>query len=114
MAATNSKCGSTGTVSLGGEITDWTLNLITDSPDATSMSSGGFKEYIACLKGADFTFTSLVPCGAIGAHASVTFTNDLATYTFDAIINDLGTSVDTAGVINFNYSGVATGAVTGF
>ena len=110
--ATTADCGSTGSVSLGGEITSWTLNLNQDALEATSMASGGFKEFIGCLKDADGTFTTLVPCGAIGASAGVVFTNDKGTWTMDIIITNLSTEVDVNGVVTFNYTFVSTGAIT--
>ena len=62
---TTAVCGTTGTISLGGEVTKWTLNLNLALQEATSMSSSGNKEYIGCLKDADFTFDTLVACGGI-------------------------------------------------
>jgi hypothetical protein len=110
--ATTAVCGSTGSVDLGGEITSWTLNLNQDVLEATSMASVGNKEFIGCLRDADFTFSTLVACGAVGASAAVTFTNDKGSWTFDAIITDITTEVDVNGVVTFNYTGVSTGVVS--
>ena len=110
--STTAVCGMNGSVSLGGEITSWILNLNVDALDATSMSSGGFKEYIACLKDADGEFTTLVPCGAVGASAGVVFTNDKGTWTMDIIITNINTEVAVDGVVTFRYTFVSTGAVT--
>lgn len=110
--ATGAKCGSTGSVSLGGEITKWTLNINQDFPEATSMASSGNKEFVPCLKDADFSFDTLIPCGAVGASAGVVFTNDFGTWTFDCIIDSIATTVDVAGVITFTYGGKSTGAIT--
>ena len=110
--ATASKCGSTGSVNGFGEIIKWTLNLNQEALEATSMDSGGVKEYIACLKSADGSFSSLVPGGAIGAHAGVTFTNDLDSWTMDIIITDLKTTVDVNAVVSFEHTFESTGAIT--
>lgn len=110
--ATNAKCGSTGTVSLGGEISDWSIILEEDIPEVTSMASGGFKEYIPCLKSASGTFSSYTPAGAIGAHASVDFVNDIETISMDLIITDITLTTDVADKVQFKYSFVSTGEVT--
>jgi hypothetical protein len=110
--ATTAKCGSSGSVSLGGEITSWILNLNQDALEATSMASAGFKEFIGCLQDADGEFTTLVPCGAVGAAAGVTFTNDKGTWTMDIIITNISTKVDVNGVVTFRYTFVSTGAIS--
>lgn len=110
--ATTSDCGSTGTCSLGGEITSWSVTLRVDAVDATSMASGGYGENIACLKDASFTFESLTLVGTIGANAALNFTNDKASYTFNAIIESINTTVDVNDVVKFVISGVSTGAIT--
>ena len=109
---TTAVCGTTGTISLGGEVTKWTLNLNLALQEATSMSSSGNKEYIGCLKDADFTFDTLVACGGIGASAGVVFTNDKGSWTFDAIIDSISTTVDVNGIVTFTYGGKSTGAIT--
>ena len=110
--ATAAACGSSGSVSLGGEVTKWTLNLNQVLQEATSMSSSGNREYIGCLKDADFTFDTLVACGGVGASAGLVFTNDKDSYTFDFIIDSVSTSVDVAGIVTFTYSGKSTGEIT--
>lgn len=110
--ATAAKCGSTGSISLGGEITNWELNLELDVIDATSMASGGKKEYIGCLKSASGTFDSLTACATIGASTGVEFINDVETITCDIIITDLATSTPVGDKVTFKYSWVSTGEVT--
>jgi len=109
--ATNAKCGSSGSVSLGGEITGWTFNELQDIPEATSMLSNGQKEYIACLKDGEGTFDSLISCGAIGLNDSVEFVNDIETIHADIIITDLNLVDDVQSNNKFRYSFVTTGPI---
>lgn len=109
--STNAKCGTTGSISLGGEIKNWELVLEEDIPDATSMLSAGKKEYIPCLKSASGSFESLIPCGAIGAHAGVEFINATNTYTLDIIVTDITLTDNVEDAIIFKYSFVSTGTV---
>lgn len=109
--ATTAKCGSTGSISLGGEITNWEVNLNQDIPEATSMASGGTKEYIACLQSADGSFESVTPVGFVGYNAQVDFVNDIETITCDIIITDVTCTVDVADKVVWKYTWVSTGVV---
>jgi len=110
--ATTAKCGSSGSVSLGGEITNWEIILEEDIPEATSMSSNGNREYIPCLKSASGTFDTLVPCGAIGAHADVDFVNLIETISMDIIVTDLTLTTNVNDKVVFKYAFVSTGVVS--
>ena len=110
--ATTAICGYTGSVSLCGEVTRWEFSEEQETPEATSMGSSGFKEYIACLKSASGTYDTLIACGSVGSNASVVFTNSKKSYTADIIITDLTCSVDVNDVIKFTYSWVSTGEVS--
>lgn len=112
MVISTAICGSAGSVESYGEITKWTLNLNVDALDATSMSSSGTKEYIACLKDADFTFDTLVPGPSLGAVTALTFSNTKATVNFNAIVTSVVTTVDVNGIVTWSYTGVSTGALT--
>lgn len=112
MCATAAVCGSTGSTSLGGEIKEWNLNLNEDIPEVTSMSSGGFKEFLPCLRDADGDFESFTSIGAIGARASVDFVNDKYTYTMDIIITDVTLTDAVEDAIRFKYTFVSTGAIS--
>ena len=109
--ATIAKCGSTGSVSLGGEITAWEVSIELDTPEATSMASSGWKEYISCLKSASGTFTSLIPAGVVGSHTGVDFINDNETISMDIIISDLSISTPVDNRVEFSYSFLSTGEV---
>lgn len=110
--ATAAVCGSTGSVSLGGEISNWTVSLELDAPEVTSMSSSNYREYIACLKSASGSFDSFDSIGAIGAQAGVDFVNSTETITMDIIITDVTVSTPVDGAVTFRYSFVSTGEVT--
>lgn len=109
---TTAACGSTGSVSLGGEISNWTISLEEDIPEVTSMASSGNREYIPCLKSASGTFESFISIGAIGAHASVDFVNTKETISMDLIITDVTVSTPVDGAVSFKYSFVSNGEVT--
>lgn len=109
--ATAAKCGSSGSVSLGGEITAWEFNELQDIPEATSMSSSGSREYIACLQSGEGTFDTLVACGAIGVHNSVEFINDTETISCNIIVTDINLVDDVGDADKFRYTFVTTGPV---
>lgn len=110
--ATAAHCGTSGSVSLGGEITRWTVNLEMEAIDATSMASAGNKEFVGCLKSASGDFDTLIPCGGVGAETGVSFVNAQETITMDLIITDIVTDVDVNGIVTFKYSFVSSGAIT--
>jgi hypothetical protein len=110
--ATTAKCGSSGSVSLGGEISNWVVSLEQDAPETTSMLSLGDREYIPCLKSASGSFDSFISIGAIGARASVDFVNDTETISCDVILTDVAVSTPVDGAVTFKYSFVSTGEVT--
>jgi hypothetical protein len=115
ITPTTAKCGTTGTVSLGGEITKWSFTIEQELLDATSQvasAEDSYKQFIACLKKGSGSFSTLVPCGGVGASAAVVFTNDDHAYTADIIITSIGLTTEVAGVRTFNYTFVTTGAVT--
>lgn len=110
--ATVSKCGMNGSVSLGGEVTAWNISLEEDIPEVTSMASDGFREYIPCLKSASGNFDTVTVAGVIGAHASVSFENDIETISMNIIVTDVEEVTDVADKVTWKYSLVSTGPVT--
>lgn len=73
--ATSALCGSGGVVTGAGggtEITNWTIEQTIEAMDATSMSSAGWTEAIACLKGASGTYRAIGVAPVVGS-ASATF-----------------------------------------
>ena len=111
MSSTSAKCGYNGTISLGGEVTKWEFIEELDTPDATSMTSGGFHEYISCLKSASGSFETQTAMGAVGSHAGVTFEDDVVSYTLDLIVTDIKNAVPVGDKITFTYSFISTGAI---
>ena len=109
--STYAKCGSTGSVSLGGEITNWSLSLEQDAPEATSMASLGNREYIACLKSASGSFDSETSIGVIGAKTGVDFVNLIETISMDIIITDVAVTAPVDGIVTFKYTWVSTGPI---
>jgi len=109
--STNAQCGFDGSIDTGTEVVEWTLNLLEDVPEATSMDSGGYKEYIPCLKSAEGTFTTLVASGTIGTRTNANFNNDIHGYTLDIIVTNcaVGTPVD--GRVTYVYTWISTGPV---
>jgi hypothetical protein len=109
--ATNAECGTTGSVSLGGEVTQWTFNYNEEVLEATSMASSGAREYIACLKDGDGTWDTFVASGVVGAHGTVDFTNAKQTIQANIIVTSitLGTPVDNQ--VTYRYSFVTTGPI---
>ena len=113
MANTSlSKCGYTGTISLGGEVTKWNVDFMCEAVDVSSMSTLGCEEFKGCLQEAQGSFDTLIPCGVVGSSAGVVFTNDLEEITMDIIITDVDTKTDANDVVTFTYTFVSTGEIT--
>lgn len=110
--STTSVCGSSGSVSLGGEISNWSVTIEQDAPEVTSMASLSNREYIPCLKSATCSFETFISCGAIGSQTGVDFVNDTKTISMDIILTDVSVTDPVDNVITFKYSGVSTGPVT--
>lgn len=110
--ATGAVCGYTGSTSLGTEVTAWEVNLLEDTPDATSMDSNGFKEFIACLQSAEGTFDSQVPTCVVGGVAGVTFTNDIEEIEMDVIVTAITVTTPVEGKVTYRHTFVSTGPVS--
>jgi len=110
--ATTAACGYSGSISLGGEVLNWTLDELQDTIEATNMqTSGGFKEFIGCNKSATGTFTSNIPVAVLGVHAAVEFVNAKGTYTADILITSNAKKVQVADKVGYTYSWESTGPV---
>jgi len=112
--ATSSICGSTGSISGGSEITNWEITITVDAPDATSMSSAGWKERIACLKGATGNFRSLVRMDT-GARAGVSFKDASVggvTISGNIIVQKTTVNTPVDGVVSYTSDFTFTGTVT--
>ena len=113
--ASNAICGSGGSVTGPGatEIVSWEITQTVDAIDATSMSSLGWKERVACLKGASGTFKSIGSSSTVGAHAGCQFKDAAAGYTISGAIIiskiTVGTPVD--GIVSFDHAFSFTGSI---
>lgn len=112
--ATSSICGSTGSITGGVEIQNWEITITVDAPDATSMDSAGWKERVACLKGASGNFKSLVRMDT-GAKSSVSFKDASVggvTISGNIIVQKCTVNTPVDGVVNYTNEFVFTGTVT--
>ncbi len=115
--ATAALCGMSGTITgITGltEITNWEVSRTVEALDATSMASAGWKERIACLKGATGSCKSYQK-PAMGA-ASVTL-DTLAgaggnTIAGAILISKITCTTDVNNVVEFATDFTFTGAIT--
>ena len=114
--STAALCGMNGSISGTGavEIVSWEITQTVDAIDATSMASNGWKERIACLKGASGTFKSIGVSSTVGAHAGVQFKDaQVGGYSIsgDILVSKItvGTPVD--GLVSFDHSFTFTGTI---
>jgi hypothetical protein len=112
---TASYAGTTGSVSLGGEIENIKLVVEMNTPDVTSMASGGYTEYIGCLVGGSGTFDTWIPCGITGTHTGIDFVEGTSgqTMSSDIVIGSIKTSGPVEGAVKYTYSFQTTGTITG-
>ena len=109
-------CGSGGVLTGSGalEITNWQVDHTVDAQDATSMSSLGWVERVACLKGATGSFRSIGGAATLGAH-SVTFkTASVGGYSIAGaiLVSQVTVDTDVQGIVSFNHTFSFTGAIT--
>lgn len=117
MAATTAIAGFDG--SLTGptglvEVKNWKLDVTTEALDATSMSSGGYKEFVEGLKGASGSFTSqgtAIPARGLSAMTLKTKSTGGATITGSAIVNSVSVGDPVDGLVTYDGSFVFTGSV---
>lgn len=109
-------CGYGGSVTGAGtnlEVRDWEITIHLDTPEVTSMESGGWKERIGCLKGATGSLNSNKK-PTIGAHAGASFHDSVAGYHIDGdiIINRIVDTTPVDGAVSYTSDFVFTGEVT--
>lgn len=109
-------CGSGGSITtIAGvtEVTNWNFDRTVDSIDATSMSSSGWKEKVACLKKGSGSFTSIGAPAAVGAASGVFKVSATGNSISSAIIiTEVTTNTPVDGIVSFNHSFVSTGTIT--
>lgn len=115
--ATASICGSTGSITgaTGAlEITEWEITQTVDVQEATSFSSNGWKERIACLTGASGNFKTVGHPSTVGAHAGCTFKDRTGGYSIAGaiLISKVTTGTPVDGLVSFSHDFNFTGTVT--
>ena len=121
--ATAAITGKNGTVtgtgapgSVGDEITNWDATLETDLEDATSMDSGGYKEYIEGLTGMTGSFTAIGTPPTTGAltdlELAVSSTAGALKFNGAAIVSNLGVATPVDGRVEYSCDFSYTGAIT--
>jgi len=114
--ATAALCGSGGSVTGPAgvtEIVSWTITQTVDVQDATSMSSSGWKERIACLTGATGNFKTIGAKAAVGATTIDCKTATAGTSISGSIIITKITIENPVGdVVSFSHDFNFTGTVT--
>ena len=112
--ATSALCGSEGSVSGIGTTTEvfyWEVTQHQDAIESTSFDSGGWKERIACLKGATGSIKAYTPI----VTGPLTSSFKIGSHTISGNIRMHRVTCDTPveGVVTFNGEFTFTGAVSG-
>ena len=111
--ATAAICGMGGVVTgIASEITNWEISRTVDALDATSMASAGWKEKVACLKGATGSAKAFNK-GSIGSASGSFKTASLGGNTISGsiIINRITCTTSVDGLVEFNHEFTFTGAI---
>lgn len=119
--ATASLCGKTGSVSGVGtvaEIREWSCDLVLDALDATSMNSGGWREFIEGLKSGNGSLTAVgAEAPAVGTIATLTLAcggsgSGAPNISGKAILSNVSYSTPHDGVVEFSADFQFTGVIT--
>jgi len=118
---TSAVTGKAGSISVGAttaEVFAWTMDRNTEAVEATSMDSGGNREYIVGLFGWSGTYSTLRFANRTGSQAAATFqvgaSVGTATPTFKGgvIITNEPISCPVDGRVEYAYTFTGTGACT--
>jgi hypothetical protein len=114
--ATAAICGTGGSVTgVSGvtEVKNWNIDRSIEAQEATSFSSSGWKEFVACLKRGTGSFISIGGPGTVGP-ASATFKTATAgcTISGNIIISKITVEVDVNSIVTYTHDFVFTGAIT--
>ena len=113
--------GKDGVVNIGGviaEVTQWSMDRNTEAVEATSMTSGGNREFVAGLFGWSGTFTLLKFINKTGAQAAATFQVAAAAgtaspkFSGSILITNEPVTVPVDGRVEYAYTFTGTGANT--
>lgn len=119
--ATSAVVGKAGVVNIGAalaEVTTWSMDRNTEAVDATSMSSGGNREFLPGLFNWAGVFTTLLFANKTGGPNAATFqvgaTADVSNpkFTGQIIITNEPVEVAVDGVVQYAYTFQGTGSVT--
>ncbi len=115
--ATAALCGMGGVVTGSGggtEVTKWTVDQTIEALDATSMASAGWKERIACLKGATGNYSCVGAEPSVGAATGSFKTKSTGGYNIGGAIIVTKVTVNTPvdGVVSFDCDFTFTGTIT--
>jgi hypothetical protein len=117
MAATAALCGSGGTVTgadSATEIVSWSIEQTIDAVDATSLSSNGWKERVACLRGASGSFKCIGTHADVGPTTGTFKTAASGGYSIagNIVISKVTANVDVNDAVSFDHQFVFTGTIT--
>jgi len=115
--ATSALCGMAGTVTGSGggtEITRWTIDQTIEALDATSMASAGWKERIACLKGATGSYSCVGGSPSVGPATGSFKTKSSGGYSIGGaiIVSKVTINTPVDGVVSFDAEFTFTGTIT--
>lgn len=114
--ATSAICGSGGVVTVTGvtEVTKWEITRTVDSIPATSFSSNGWVEKVACLTGATGSFTSIGGPSAVGAGTGTFKTKSTGGISIagSIIVTKVTINTPVDGIVSFDHDFTFTGTVT--
>lgn len=112
--ATAAVAGYGGSITgVSGEVLNWSCDVTVEALDATSMASGGWREFISGLKGAtgsaEFQGATAPSTGAV---ETLTLNSGTNTISGAAIVTRVATNVPVDGKVTWNIDFSYTGIVT--
>ena len=111
-SAISGKDGSVSNANGASEIKRWTVSMVVDALDATSMSSGGWREFIAGLQTGSGSFVCIGTRPTTGAATSLTLNTGSTTIVGNAILTSVETETDVEGVVTYTCEFQFTGTPT--
>lgn len=114
--ATSALCGTGGVVTgtTSTEITKWSVDQTIDAQEATSMSSLGSRERIACLKGATGSFEALDSVTDLGSVTIALKTKTSGGYAISgtAFITKITITTPADGIVTYAHEFTFSGVIT--
>ena len=112
--ATSALCGMGGTATSSNgavEVIKFEVDQMVDAIDATSLSSNGWKEKVACLTGASGSYTCIGGVPVVGA-GTATFTTPSSSIGGSIIVSQVTVDTPVDGIVSATATFVFTGTVT--